>query len=127
MSTLPRRIEDSWQPTGHRLANVGVMYDANGKSSVLYSFWGKSDNLNEFGIGISLYFKTLKALFFVLLICALISLVSINHNSDFNPDNTPTMLVGSVLGATRDKLKMSHQGNQPVRTSVFILQLFISI
>jgi hypothetical protein len=121
LSTLPRRIEDSWQPTGHRLAGPGVMYDFNGTSSVLYNFWDKSDNLNEFGIGVSLYFKTLKALFVVLLICALISLVSISHNSDFNPDDTPTALVGSVLGATRDKLKMSHQGASDIACCLVIM------
>jgi hypothetical protein len=121
LSTLPRRIEDSWQPTGHRLAGVGVMYDFNGTSSVLYNFWDKSENLNEFGIGISLYFKTLKALFIVLLICALISLVSIGHNSDFNPDDTPTMLIGSALGATRDALKMSNQGASDIACCIVIV------
>jgi hypothetical protein len=102
-------------------AGVGVMYDFNGTSSVLYNFWDKSDNLNEFGIGISLYFKTLKALFAVLLVCALISLVSIDHNSDFNPDDTPTMLVGSALGAYRGALKMSHQGASDIACCIVIV------
>ena len=121
LSTLPRRIEDSWQPTGHRLANVGVTHDQHGTSSVLYNFWDKSDNLNEFGIGISLYFKTLKALFIVLLICAVISLVSISHNSDFNPDDTPTTLVGSALGATRQDLVMANQGASDIACCLVIV------
>jgi hypothetical protein len=97
------------------------MYDFNGTSSVLYNFWDKPDNLNEFGIGISLYFKTLKALFIVLLICALISLVSISHNSDFNPDDTPTTLVGSTLGATRGRLVMANQGASDIACCIVII------
>lgn len=97
------------------------MYDFNGTSSVLYDFWGKSENLNEFGIGISLYFKTLKALFIVLLTCALISLVSISHNSNFNPDDTPTTLIGSTLGATREKLVMANQGASDIACCIVII------
>ena len=97
------------------------MYDFNGNPSVLYNFWDKSNNLNEFGIGISLYFKTLKVLFIVLLLCAIISLVAISHNSDFNPDDTPTTLIGSTLGATREDLVMSHQGASDIACCVIIV------
>jgi hypothetical protein len=70
------------------------------------------------GVGIGLYFKSLKALFVVLLVCALISVVAIKENETFNPsssevdayngltggdvDECPVQLLGSVYGAQRD-------------------------
>ena len=75
-ATLPRRIVDPAQPTGYRLAKLGEMVDNYGNTAELYDpYCSKSNALNEFGVGVSLYFKTLKALFVVLLTCAFISLV----------------------------------------------------
>jgi hypothetical protein len=76
-ATLPHRILDPTQRTSYRLANVGEIADSSGNPAKLYNFTDKSNSLNEFGVGISLYFKTLKALFFVLFLCAFTSLVFI--------------------------------------------------
>jgi Cytosolic domain of 10TM putative phosphate transporter len=84
-------------------------------------------SLDEFGIGISLYFKTLKAIAVVMLICAFINLVAIYENKKFNltqddvdtynalfPDGeqlsaTPNELIGSAYGATAGTLKFYKQ------------------
>lgn len=75
-TTLPRRIKDPSQPTGFRLAKAGELADENGQPSQLYDpVCSKSNAFDEFGVGIALYFKTLKALFWLLMLCAFISLV----------------------------------------------------
>ena len=78
-ATLPRRIIDGTQKTGYRLANVGEIADSSGNLAKLYNFFDKASSLNEFGVGISLYFKTLKALFVLLVLCAFTSLVYPTH------------------------------------------------
>jgi hypothetical protein len=76
--SLPRRIKDPKQPTGYRLANVGEFENIETKEpSQLYDVWQDSSVMNDFGIGVALYFKSLKALFIVLFLCAFISLVNI--------------------------------------------------
>jgi hypothetical protein len=75
-TTFPRRLRDPSQPSGFRLAAVGEDKDQFGNEAQLYPiFCAGSDVLNEFGVGVSLYFKTLKALFLLLFLCAFISLV----------------------------------------------------
>lgn len=75
-TTLPRRLRDPSQPSGFRLAAVGENRDQFGNEAQLYPVFGAGSNiLNEFGVGVSLYFKTLKALFVLLFVCAFISLV----------------------------------------------------
>ena len=61
--------------------------------------------MNEFGIGVSLYFKTLKLLFIVMFLCAFISLAAIQRNTKHTPDDAGDYLIGSAYGATRDDLK----------------------
>jgi hypothetical protein len=80
-TTLPRRLRDPSQPSGFRLAAIGEDKDQFGNESQLYPvFCTGTDVLNEFGVGVSLYFKTLKALFCLLIVCAFISLVrTINY------------------------------------------------
>ncbi len=75
-ATLPHRIIDPTQKTGYRLAHVGEVADSSGNPAKLYDFNDKANCLNEFGVGISLYFKTLKALCILLSLCAFTSLVS---------------------------------------------------
>ncbi len=76
-STLPRRLRDPSQPNGFRLAGMGEDKDQFGNIAQKYPlFCSKTDVLNEFGVGVSLYFKTLKVLFCLLFLCAFISLVS---------------------------------------------------
>ena len=78
---LPRRIKDPSQPSGYRQALVGELFDENGEPAELYDFF-KTDSaaLDEFGIGMSLYFRTLKIMSVTCLICALILLVSVGEN-----------------------------------------------
>lgn len=87
--TRPKRVIDSKQPTGYR---IGTIQDAlaspsggNGNTgSVEYNFL-KSDakSLDEFGLGVSLYFKTLKAFGVIFIVAALISIVAMNENFEY--------------------------------------------
>jgi uncharacterized membrane protein YbjE (DUF340 family) len=111
-----------------------------GKPAELYNFWSTpTEALDEFGIGISLYFKTLKVLFVVLLLCALINLVSIYENEKFNLNRdeaellnastndkyhlkaTATYLLGSVYGAERGDLKLYKQ----VAANIAVCTLYV--
>jgi hypothetical protein len=85
---LPRRIKDSSQPSGYRQALVGELFDENGEPAELYDFW-KTDSgaLDEFGIGMSLYFRTLKMMGIICFVCALILLVAVDENKK-NQENT---------------------------------------
>lgn len=78
---LPRRIKDPSQPSGYRQALAGELYDENGEPAQLYDFF-KTDSaaLDEFGIGMSLYFRSLKMMGVVCFVCALILLVSAGEN-----------------------------------------------
>lgn len=122
---FPRRVKADNQKTGYRLARPGELAGADGSPAVLYSLCDSSAALDEFGIGIGLYFKTVKYLFVVFSACALISLVTIYENSKSNPDSddvdvfkrmfnttideTSLTLVGSTYGATRESLKYEKQ------------------
>lgn len=120
LSTLPRRIVDPTQRTGHRLAKPGEIKDNSGNESYLYPLTTTDDALSEFGIGIGLYFQTVKALCVVLLICSVFSLIALTYNSKFNPDDTLFQLEGSVYGATRADLKLNHQGLSDIMVCIVI-------
>ena len=82
--------------------------------------------LDEFGIGVSLYFKTLPMLFSVLMLCAFISLVAINENKNFNPpigtgaNHTSAQYLGSVIGAQRSDLYFNKQAASDIAVVVVI-------
>ena len=83
---LPKRIMDPTQPDGYRLAMPGEMKSVNGIEAVEYDpFHSNIDLLDEFGIGIGIYFRTLKAIciFLAVGVCAITS--TIISNSKFNP------------------------------------------
>lgn len=120
---LSKRIQMAEGSRHYRLAFPGETQNADGTiKAIPYSFFGSVSQLDEFGIGISLYFKTVKALFIVLLCCSLICLVAMYENFKFNnriDGNTPSYtgnrtvdpwLGGSAFGATRDDLKFDKQG-----------------
>jgi hypothetical protein len=66
---------------------------------------------DEFGIGISLYFRQLAVLFGVVLLCALISLGAVTSNLSFNKNSSLRFyLKGSVVGADRSDLSFMKQG-----------------
>lgn len=98
----------------YRLARIGEKYDAvSGKAAVLYDpLLSSFKDLDEFGIGIALYFRQLIFLFIMLSACALVSLSTIRNNLDFNGDDNdiPFYLKGSALGASRADLSFKNQG-----------------
>ena len=113
---------------------------STGKPAEMYDFWSTPEQaLDEFGIGISLYFKTLRVLFVVLLACALINLVAIYENKEFNLSEdeaealnaitggqydlkaTATYLLGSVYGADRKDLKLAKQVAADIAVICFYL------
>lgn len=56
-------------------------FGENGEPSIPYDFFQTSDDaLDEFGAGVSLYFKSLKALALVFLLCAFVSLLAVYEN-----------------------------------------------
>ena len=136
-TTLPRRIKADNQKTGYRLAREGELTDKDGHPAQLYSLCDSSAVLDEFGIGIALYFKAVKFLFFVFLTCAAISLVSIYENEKSNPDaddvdlfqsvfnstieETSITLIGSTYGATRESLKYNKQAAADIACVVILV------
>lgn len=133
-STIPHRLKDDKHDTGYRLARIGELRSGD-EIAQEYTFWTPDEAFNEFGIGISLYFRTIKTLFVVVIVCSLISLVAINENAKSNPNenipagcatddncvqDTPDFLVGSVYGATRDSLKLSKQGAADIAVCVLL-------
>jgi predicted RND superfamily exporter protein len=139
---LPRRLRDPNQPSGYRLARPGELVNAQGEPSMPYSLLkSKSNAIDEFGIGISLYFKTVKVLFALFVILALICLIPMYENKKSNPttedvdflqtlginvDATPVQLIGSVYGATRDSLKYNKQGAADI-VCVLIVLIFLFV
>jgi len=132
--TLSHRLKDDKHETGYRLARIGEL-KCGDEIAQEYNFFTPDEAINEFGIGISLYFKTMKTLFVVVLICSLISLIAIDENAKSNPDenipsgcatddgciqDTPSFLIGSVYGATRESLKIAKQGAADITVCVFL-------
>lgn len=138
---LPRRIYDKNQPTKHRLAYPGELEDDDGNTAKLYDFFTTpSSALDEFGIGLSLYFASIKALFIVFVISALVLLVAIYENKShqyhvsttpeddgpycniFHNGTAPTRLnlLGSVYGTTSEDLKLQKQGAADIAITAFL-------
>jgi hypothetical protein len=126
LSTLPRRVKDPNQPTGYRLAKQGELVDAAGDPAVPYDLWSTpSDALDEFGVGISMYFATLKAFFVLFGIIAFISLTAMYGNKPSNNDDCPTVLQGSAEGATLDSLKFKRQGASDIACLIVLCAAMI--
>lgn len=139
---LPRRIVDKDQPTKYRLAYPGELEDEEGNTATLYDFFRTpSSALDEFGIGLSLYFASVKALFVVFLISALVLLVAVYENrthqyhvstppDDDGPycfsyvhnESVPTRLnlLGSVYGTRSQDLKLDKQGAADMAITAFL-------
>lgn len=125
--TLPRRVELPRLPSDnkqrYRLALPGEIRspDTN-QPSVPYNFFDSAEVLDEFGLGIGVYFQSLKAVGLIITICAFISLASIYQNLKFSPTHLyiteyknshpsvanqtpvtcPSYLLGSTYGAQRE-------------------------
>ena len=82
--TRPQRVCDSNQPTGFRLATLQDKLAKKDEELQGYNCF-KSDgkSLDEFGLGVSLYFKTLKAFGLIFLVSALIGVIAMNENYEY--------------------------------------------
>ena len=81
---LPHRIDAPNQALGFRKARQGEAISAEtGKEAELYPLCSSTmlEELDSFGVGISLYFRQLLALFAVAALCALILLTSGLYNA----------------------------------------------
>jgi hypothetical protein len=126
---LPKRVSDPLQPSGYRVCVPGEVRGADGEPAQFYSpFTADSKQIAEFGVGISLYFKTLKLLFVVLAICAAIMSVPIRANKKFNPPDglTKSSLLGSTLGATPESLSYAGQGTPDIVITFIFLIIALS-
>jgi hypothetical protein len=148
---LPRRIVDPSHTTKHRLAYPGELEDDDGNTAHLYDFFRTPSNaLDEFGIGLSLYFGSVKAFFLVFSVVALTLLVAIYENKshqhgvstqaegnvnddDLNVESGPYCihsnetvptrmnLLGSVYGTRSEDLKIMKQGAADIAITLFLV------
>ena len=95
----PHRIPDELQPSGYRLARVGEMKDetTGAPAEKYHIFKTPLQSLDEFGVGISLYFRQLMVLSIIFLICGIVSIPAIYHNTSFNPPDTSLLAKGENL------------------------------
>ena len=131
---VSKRIQDQKDSNEYRAAFAGeTQNDDDTIKAERYHFFAPATQLDEFGTGISLYFHTVKAVFVMMAICALISILAIVKNNSFNkqyiPGQTPAyaegttcpdLLRGSVYGATRNDLRYNYQGRLEYITLVYI-------
>ena len=118
---LPRRVRDALQPTGFRLNVPGEMRSSDGDPATLYNPWAATqDMIADFGIGIDLYFLSLRRLNVLFFLVSFISLIAITENSKFNCDDTPGTLIGSTYCAHYDSLYMNRQGLSNILCTVLI-------
>ena len=120
--------QQSDKGTGYRLASPGESHDpVTGQPAELYGIFGKYNELDEFGIGVSLYFRQCGILGVVIALCAFVNYNTLSQNSYFNPEGTDITLQGSVLGAGPDDLSFRNQGTADILTcailAVFVLLL----
>ena len=79
---LPRRVRDVLQPTGYRLGLPGELRSKDGEPAELYNpIFATAEEIAEFGVGVTLYFKNLKFFALVLFVCAFATLPAIEQNS----------------------------------------------
>jgi hypothetical protein len=148
----PMRIRDPHQPSGYRLARVGEARPAakQGKKTALgghvarvadaaggeqervgggppkaepYSFVSTHlQQLDEFGIGVALYFRQLTFLALLFLGAGLLYIPTLWHNyRHVNGPDTPWLLLGSSLGAEREDLSLTYHGAVDLAVCAFLL------
>ncbi|CAM9754098.1 unnamed protein product [Scytosiphon promiscuus] len=109
-ANLPRRIPDAKQPTQFRLARPGEKLP-NGDDPPLYGVWGSNYKaMDEFGIGVGLYYRQLLFFGIVIMFCAVVYIPSMVHNAGFNGSDTPTILTGTAHNAEREDLSLNLNG-----------------
>jgi hypothetical protein len=127
-TTVPRRVLDLKKGAGgnqvsaYRLAQDGEhISPETGLAAENYQFQADSQELDEFGIGIGLYFRTLKQFGVIFLILGLVNILAAYENAKYNPDNTDPLLEGSVYGATFESLKFDRQVTADMLIVIFLL------
>uniref|UniRef100_A0A7S1FN12 CSC1/OSCA1-like cytosolic domain-containing protein n=1 Tax=Corethron hystrix TaxID=216773 RepID=A0A7S1FN12_9STRA len=113
-----QKVQQSRSGTGYRLSIPGE------NEIEKYRLCGSYKHFDEFGVGVSLYFRQLILLFCVLFLCSLANINSIQSNSLFNPpkaDGKISFLYGSVLGASRNDLSLRRQGSSDLFTCAILL------
>ncbi|CAM9142103.1 unnamed protein product [Hapterophycus canaliculatus] len=109
-ANLPRRIPDVKQPTQFRLARPGEKLP-NGQDPPLYDVWGSNYKaMDEFGIGVGLYYRQLLFFGIVIMFCAVVYIPSMVHNAGFNSSDTPIILTGTAHNASREDLSLNYNG-----------------
>lgn len=125
---LPRRVRDALQPSGFRINVPGELRSHDGEPAELYSPWTSSqDMIAEFGIGIDLYFYSLRLFNALFLVAAFISLIAITANEKENTDDTDGRLVGSTYGATVSSLRADEQGLSDILCTLILTVGFAGI
>jgi hypothetical protein len=121
-----------------QLADINEDWGVASKSTKIFPLFHNVAVLDDYGVGVGLYFRALKALFVVFGICAFINLAAIYENKKYNPnqndiksgllihstsENTATelRLLGTVYGADRNSFVLGKQG---ATTIVNILLIF---
>ncbi|CAM9582421.1 unnamed protein product, partial [Ectocarpus sp. 12 AP-2014] len=109
-ANLPRRIPDDKQPTRYRLARPGEKLP-HGEEPPLYGVWDSSYKaMDEFGIGVGLYYRQLLLFGIVIMFCAIVYIPTMAHNASFNDSTTPAILIGTAHNAERDDLSLNRNG-----------------
>jgi len=116
----PARIPDPNQGTKFRLAQIGEISVEPGKEPERYKLFDHLRVLDEFGLGISMYFRQLAVLSFFMIICALIMLASITYNEKFNPSNIGVNLKGTAQGVPRNELHFAKQVAPDIAITVIL-------
>eukprot|EP00611_Tribonema_gayanum_P002873 TRINITY_DN121_c1_g1_i4.p1 TRINITY_DN121_c1_g1~~TRINITY_DN121_c1_g1_i4.p1 ORF type:complete len:1018 (-),score=374.78 TRINITY_DN121_c1_g1_i4:750-3803(-) len=112
-TNMPHRLPAPAQKTGYRLARPGETA-ADGRPAQLYHPWRDGVMvLDEFGVGLSLYFKQLLLVALILAACVLIYSPTIWWNVTFvNEDNEQPhpdfLLRGTSVGADQASLSMKY-------------------
>jgi len=130
-SHLPHKIPEPASALGFRRARVGERV-GEGETSEwhLYPLWSWTmiEQLDSFGIGVSLYFRQLLAMTFIVGICAAILTPSVNHNrrncdhdAVRGPFRNTGLSRGSAAGCFADDLSVGQNVGPDIAVCVIIL------
>lgn len=129
LDNLPWRIPDKSQTrTGHRLARLGEKVGPNFERARLYNFLNDGIGaLDEFGIGISLYFRQLLFMAAVLGICACVMLPAVFTNQDASEaEGLGQTIIGSATGVPRCGLTWGQGAPTILICCILIFMAYIS-
>ncbi|CAM9883738.1 unnamed protein product, partial [Ectocarpus fasciculatus] len=83
----------------------------HGEEPPLYGVWDSSYKaMDEFGIGVGLYYRQLLLFGIVIMFCAVVYIPTMAHNAGFNDSTTPVILIGTAHNAERENLSLYRNG-----------------